>query len=133
MRANRQCSPRRRPVATAVGHRSRPSIEGLERRALLAVVTPFKPRFQANDTGDIAIIGNTLMTLPDTYPNAAAVRAGIGTGSSLNNNNYNMGFVDVDNNPGTFNSSSATLSLPAGATVLFAGLYWGANSTSPAR
>jgi hypothetical protein len=35
-----------------------------------------------------------------------------------------MAFVDVDQNSSTFDSSSATLSLPSGASVLFAGLYW---------
>ena len=39
-----------------------------------------------------------------------------------------MGYVDVDGDATTFNSSTATLSLPAGATVTWAGLYWGADT-----
>ena len=34
--------------------------------------------------------------------------------------------------PTTFNSSTADLSLPAGATVLFAGLYWGGDTSAGA-
>lgn len=44
-----------------------------------------------------------------------------------------MVHVDVDGDATTFNSSSADLDLPDGATVLWAGLYWGATSTDAAR
>ena len=48
-----------------------------------------------------------------------------------NNNNYTMVDVDTDGDPvTTVNSSTATLALPAGATVLFAGLYWGADQSA---
>ena len=43
-----------------------------------------------------------------------------------------MSYVDVDSDPSTFDSSSAALALPAGATVLFAGLYWGGEVTAGA-
>ena len=35
-----------------------------------------------------------------------------------------MGWVDVDTDSSTFDSSSAQLLLPTGGRVLFAGLYW---------
>ncbi|WP_297858852.1 hypothetical protein [Meiothermus sp.] len=38
--------------------------------------------------------------------------------------------MDTDGDSTTFNSSSASLNLPAGATVLWAGLYWGAEAPS---
>ena len=41
--------------------------------------------------------------------------------------------VDVDGNPATFDSSSARLTLPDGARVLFAGLYSGARTTAGTR
>ncbi|NBW86110.1 MAG: DUF11 domain-containing protein, partial [Planctomycetia bacterium] len=71
------------------------------------------------------------MTAPDSDPAAAAARNG--TGSKLNNNDFRMAYVDIDGDNTTFNSSSASLVLPAGADVLFAGLYWGArvNSSFP--
>ena len=39
-----------------------------------------------------------------------------------------MEYVDVDGDASTLNSSTATLSLPAGAVVTWAGLYWGADT-----
>ncbi len=98
----------------------------LEERTLLSVITPFAPRFTTNATGDVAIVGNTAMTAPPS--DSAAVNAQNGVGSRVNNNDFNMAFVDVDSDPTTFDSSSATLSLPAGASVLFAGLYWGGRN-----
>ncbi len=98
----------------------------LEQRTLLVVITPFTPRFTTNATGDIAIIGNTPMTAPASDP--SAINAQNGVGANVNNNDFNMAFVDVDSDPTTFDSSSATLSLPAGASVLFAGLYWGGRN-----
>ena len=38
--------------------------------------------------------------------------------------------VPIDADAATTNSSSATLTLPGGSAVLFAGLYWSGNSTS---
>lgn len=79
-----------------------------------------------NTAGDIDIIGNTLMTCP-----AADSRCpGAQTGGSLNDNTFNMTYVDVDADAATFDSSSAVLTLPAGAEVLFAGLYWGADTSN---
>ena len=43
-----------------------------------------------------------------------------------------MELVDADADATTFNSSSAALNLPAGATVTFAGLYWGADTSAGA-
>jgi len=71
-----------------------------------------------NIKGDYTMIGNTNLTL-QTY------------GNNTNNSNNIMEYVDVDGDPNTFNSSSATLgystengAIPACSNVLFAGLYW---------
>jgi large repetitive protein len=112
-----------------------PRIERLEDRVMPSVVTPFTPRFTINDTGDITIAANTLLTATATAgrtPQQVA-DAQNGTGQFLDNNDFQMGYVDTDNDPSTFDSSQATLTLPSDGTVLFAGLYWGANSSSAAR
>src|SRR3954453_9578138 len=98
---------------------------------LPAVITAFAPRFSANDNGDILFVANTVLTAPSTDADAANARNGVGT--RVNNNDFSMVYLDVDGSATTFNSSQATLALPAGGTVLFAGLYWGANSTASAR
>src|SRR5262245_14765018 len=90
----------------------------------------FTSRFSANAQGDIALAGNTLLSCTASEENCGSVRDGNATPASQNNNNAHfMAYVDVDADPATFDSSSATLSLPAGARVLFAGLYWGGKST----
>lgn len=93
---------------------------------------PFAPRFSANDTGAIVGLGNTLMTCPASANGCTAARSHGPTTqstSSLNNDSWNMTYVDVDNDDDTFSSSRATLALPAGAQVLWAGLYWGGDSS----
>jgi uncharacterized repeat protein (TIGR01451 family) len=90
----------------------------------------FTPRFSTNASGDITVIGNTLETCPSTAANCLNARAGIGTGGVLDNNNYVMERVDVDRTG--LDSSSAKLSLPVGARVLFAGLYYGARTNAGA-
>jgi uncharacterized repeat protein (TIGR01451 family) len=102
--------------------------ERLEDRLALAVVTPFAVAYTTNAIGDITFASNTLMTAPGN--SQAAVNARNGVGSNLNNDDWDMAYVDIDGDASTFNSSSAQLVLPAGADVLFAGLYWGARTNS---
>lgn len=127
---------RRRPLSPQANRRRRTvklSLEVLEGRTLPAVITPFTPRFSTNDTGDIVFAANTVVRADPSNPNAANAQNGVGSGTAINNNGYTMVNVDVDGVASTFNSSRATLNLPAGATVLFAGLYWGAESASASR
>ena len=99
-------------------------------------------RFSTNDTGNITFAANTLMVCPAAAttpaPGCTAARGigpvSSGSNSGLNNNGYDMQYVNAA--PGTvsgqgssFDSSSATLSLPPTATVLFAGLYWGGDTS----
>jgi hypothetical protein len=79
-----------------------------------------------NTAGDIDIIGNTLMTCPTVDSRCAGAQAG----GNLNDNTFNMTYVDVDADATTFDSSSAVLTLPAGGEVLFVGLYWGADTSN---
>ncbi|HEX8143454.1 MAG TPA: isopeptide-forming domain-containing fimbrial protein [Pyrinomonadaceae bacterium] len=84
-----------------------------------------------NVRGNIALTGNVLITChAKNNNNCADVRDGLATGS---NHEYTSEFVDTDGSNATNNSSSASLSLPAGSTVLWAGLYWGARSTTNTR
>jgi hypothetical protein len=80
--------------------------------------------FSLNRQGDITWTGNTLLTCFHADPLCAAARNGTASGSQNNNNERPMDWVDVDQDPDTFNSSTATLTLPAGAHVLEARLYY---------
>jgi uncharacterized repeat protein (TIGR01451 family) len=94
------------------------------------VVRSFTPRFSISTTGDITLLGNTLMSCSG---NGQCARGQGGTGSSIDDNDFNMAYVDVDADATTFCSSTSDLALPAGATVLWAGLYWGGDSNNAAR
>ncbi len=93
-----------------------------------SVARPFTVRYAINTNGDIALAANTLMTCP---PGTTETQTGVACedgqdGGLADDNYYPMDYVDVDGVAATVNSSSANLAVPAGATVLFAGLYWGA-------
>ena len=95
-------------------------------------------RFQTTARGDIIILGNTLMSC-QAVPPAPVGACNTATSSpppnapAGTNASFIMQYVNVDPAPGaTFaNSSTATLNLPAGSTVVFAGLYWGAHGPFP--
>jgi hypothetical protein len=93
------------------------------------VEVPFATQFATSVRGGVATAANTLMTCPEAAATCHESRAGTATGAALNNNAYAMERVDVDGDLTTFDSSTATLSLPAGATVQFAGLYYGARTS----
>ena len=94
------------------------------------------PDFSLNTRGDITFAANTIMTcsatLGSTRTSCASVQnnpTAVSLGVRNNNNNF-MTYVNQDSDATTFNSSSATLTLPAGATVEFAKLYWGAETAA---
>lgn len=80
--------------------------------------------------GDMLITGNNILgnhvDLPDNN-------------TSIQNASINMVWVDVDGDPTTRNSSSAKVTIPTCAKVIYAGLYWAAtyryetNSASSGR
>ncbi|MBK8601229.1 MAG: hypothetical protein IPN80_12410 [Flavobacterium sp.] len=83
--------------------------------------TPIQKNYSVN--GDFSFIGNTNLTLVH-YNNIE------------NNNNNSMQYVDIDNDPSTWNSSSADLhfsnengSLDSCTEIRYAGLYWTGRST----
>ena len=92
----------------------------------------FDTAFSRNDAGDVRMAANSILSCQGDQPGCPAARQGT-RGAQLGNNSWAMRFVDADSAPGTFNSSSAVLELPAGATVLFARLYWGANVQASTR
>ncbi|MFC4067194.1 Ig-like domain-containing protein [Actinoplanes subglobosus] len=94
-----------------------------------AITTPFAARFDVNANGAIMLRGNASLTCPIGVGTCANARNGIGSTATeeLNDNGYAMVYTDTDGDPATFNDSTATVAMPAGSSVLFAGLYWGAD------
>jgi uncharacterized repeat protein (TIGR01451 family)/LPXTG-motif cell wall-anchored protein len=97
-----------------------------------AVISSFSPPvFTVNQNGAIDSIGNTLMTCQTSVAGCTAAQASPAAG---NNNSFSMVAVDQDGAAfTTTNSSRAALSMPAGSSVLWAGLYWGAQSNAATR
>ncbi|MFS4455345.1 T9SS type B sorting domain-containing protein [Maribacter sp. 2304DJ31-5] len=113
------------------------------------VKNDFDVRYAADIRGELTFIGNNIVnrqndeftftrwvfrngrwrretvTVPATSPNDPYDLTG---NASEFNDNLNMQYIDVDSDPTTFSSSSATLSIPDPdcSLVRYAGLYWSA-------
>ena len=78
---------------------------------------PFEKRFESKGiNGELTIIGNSILGETSNQPYNGTDR----------NNEIDMVYVDIDNDPSTFNSSSARFSTGSCNRVVYAGLYWGA-------
>jgi uncharacterized repeat protein (TIGR01451 family) len=109
-------------------------------QTVFTATKPFSIAYQTSAPGDIVIIGNTMMTCSLTDLKCADARNGVANPPASNNNNaYVMANVNVDSQPAPpgvgaiASSSTAGLTIPPGASVLWAGLYWGAVSGNAAR
>ncbi|NTY02256.1 S-layer family protein [Deinococcus sp. JMULE3] len=124
----------------------RPGHSGLSRfcSAVLALIlvlagsagaqTTFSSRYTNTATnGDIVLIGNVNYHCTTVSPASAAQITACNTarsGGTTTNNSVYMVPIDLDGDAATTNSSSASLNLGAGSSVLFAGLYWSGISSS---
>lgn len=100
-----------------------------------AITDPFSSVFTANTNGNIQIRGNTVVTCQTAATSCAGALAMTNTPAANNNNNaFFMTYVNVDTTGGTgiFDSSSATVAIPTGGSVLFAALVWGGNTAAGA-
>ncbi len=79
--------------------------------------------------GDIVLIGNTALTCPSSNADCVSAQSG----GNFRNNDFTMEAVDVDSDATTTNSSAAQLTVPAGSTIRFAGLYWAGTSAAADR
>jgi uncharacterized repeat protein (TIGR01451 family) len=95
-----------------------------------AITSPFTQVFSANTTGSIQLRGNTVMTCQTAATSCAGARVGTNIGANLNDNNFGMVYADVDSDATTFNSSSSTVNIPDGASILFAALTWGGDTSA---
>ena len=87
---------------------------------------PFTPLFQQTVKGDMIIVGNAILNKGDSRP------ANTPYNGDHDNSRINMEYTDVDNDPSTFNSSSADVKEPVSTCnkrVIKAYLYWAAAYT----
>ncbi|WP_328331596.1 hypothetical protein OHA70_11840 [Kribbella sp. NBC_00382] len=88
-------------------------------------IRTFGKVFGAQTNGGIRITGNALETC-DTADTACRSALG-GSSAGASNNEWTMRLLDADSDATTKSSSAATVSLPDGAKVLYAGLFWGSS------
>lgn len=110
-------------------------LTGLTGAARAAEPPPFRQAYNRIVDGDFVAVGNGLLRCPtDNSPATGAGNTPEACAASAArtdrrvNDNFFMQWADVDNNPATYNSSSATVDLPAGAKVEYARLNWAANT-----
>ncbi|WP_280932636.1 OmpA family protein [Aquimarina sp. 2201CG14-23] len=98
------------------------------------VEVPLEKRTEFTIKGDFKFVSNTILGKvsnddgTDVFnPNKSYNNGGL-------NNQFRMGFIDIDNNPNTFNSSSADLNIPSGcASIKHVGIYWTASYADDVR
>ncbi len=87
---------------------------------------PFTPRLAGGSMevrGDIIFVGNNILNrASETNP----AQANTPYNGTANNNSLWMEYIDIDNDPSTFSSSSAELNLvdSSCSQIRYAGLYW---------
>ncbi|WP_411029371.1 T9SS type B sorting domain-containing protein [Spongiimicrobium sp. 3-5] len=102
------------------------------------VAVPFSPRLPGNNIkvkGDLTLLSNNILNTrivgPSQHNNAAhGNNAPWDPNIAYHNGNANnqrlpMAYIDIDGDPTTFSSSSASLNAPSCSRVIYAGLYWG--------
>ncbi|MGB5783359.1 MAG: hypothetical protein WBM42_15910, partial [Eudoraea sp.] len=93
----------------------------------------FDVRYQNNLRGDLTFIANNIVNRNGGTGSTQPEDAYNSTGNSSTYNDWlNMQYIDVDGDPTTFSSSSATFNFPQASCNLirYAGLYWSATYPS---
>lgn len=92
------------------------------------IVQPFLTRFQTNQKGNITILSNVAITCNSSNANCGTYQNQLPPNGNHNQDgNIDFGYVDIDNNSSTFQSSSDSLNLPNCSEITWAGLYWSAR------
>lgn len=88
----------------------------------------FKVRYEAFLRGEMKIIGNHIVNRNDKR-NKPHIAYDDRTAAAKTNDQFDMQYVDIDDNPSTFSSSSADFSFENGQkeNIVYAGLYWSAT------
>ncbi|MDK1473576.1 DUF3344 domain-containing protein [Streptomyces sp. 549] len=95
-------------------------------KAAVSAQVPFEERYRAVQHGGIVRAANSSITCRTTVTRGARTCPDARRGAGVNGD-YEMFYIDVDDDPLTYNSSQAELRVPKGSRVSWARLYWGGN------
>ncbi len=100
----------------------------LPQLAMPQVAQPFKIRYQNYIKGDITLLANQIVNRVDGVMGANTPYNVIDRTAKINDE-WQMAYVDIDDDPTTFSSSSADLQLDIAPSlkIKYAGLYWSAT------
>ena len=92
------------------------------------LAVPFKVRYQSYIKGDMTVISNTIVNRKDNRNTTSEPYNDISEIAKLNDQ-FEMNYIDIDNDESTFSSSSAILHLTNSNSkkIKYAGLYWSAT------
>jgi hypothetical protein len=92
------------------------------------LAVPFKVRYQSYVKGDMTVISNTIVNRKDNRNSTSDPYDDISEIAKLNDQ-FEMNYIDIDNDDSTFSSSSAELNLTNSNSkkIKYAGLYWSAT------
>ena len=97
--------------------------------AAAEVVSPLHLRYEHAVYGDMLTVGNAVLDCPaGPAADAARCKAAMRGENNDNNNQFVMTRPNEAALAGTFDSSAAEVTVPAGATVAHARLFWGGNT-----
>ncbi|MEU8958459.1 DUF3344 domain-containing protein [Streptomyces sp. NPDC048518] len=86
----------------------------------------FAQRYRALQHGGVVRAANASITCGAPVTRAASCD-GARAGRAGVNDDFEMAYIDVDDDPNTYNSSTAEVRLPPRSRVSYARLYWGGN------
>ncbi|NBX39099.1 MAG: DUF11 domain-containing protein, partial [Flavobacteriia bacterium] len=90
------------------------------------IVAPFSVRYQTNTKGGIRYASNVSLICPSSGTCTTAKNE-LPPNGTYSNGDFQMTYVDIDNDPTTFMSSSDSIALPNCSEILWVGLYWSAR------
>lgn len=92
------------------------------------VTTPFEVRYESYIQGNVTIISNQILNRKSGKTDANTPYNDRTDKSKLNDE-FDMAYIDIDDNPDTFSSSEASLLLEEvdDKKIVYAGLYWSAT------
>ncbi len=98
------------------------------------VEVPLEKRTEFTIKGDFKFVSNTILGKVSNDDGTGVFDPNKSYNNGGLNNQFRMGFIDIDNDPSTFNSSSADLNITSGcASIKHVGLYWTASYADASR